>query len=160
MKSEKLLPSIRPARASDVEAILSLLTEVACQIPLDLSTPNHVAELRKGIEDDCLNDLSLVAVDVDNVVVGVQLAKKRQWFGDDCIHLTYAGVTAAAREEKIFRRLIEAEKANRLPLVAVVKPGNKSDMVARLQRYDFRLDNNNPPFNEFAYWWHPGENSG
>jgi hypothetical protein len=69
------------------------------------------------------------------------------------IHLTYAGVTAAASGKKVFRRLIDAEKGHGLPLVAVVKPGNKSEMVARLTRYGFRPFSNAPV--NFAYRWDP-----
>jgi len=47
-------------------------------------------------------------------------------------------VTAAAAKQKVFRRLIEAEKRHGLPLVTEVKPDNKSDMAARLTRYHFQ----------------------
>jgi hypothetical protein len=70
--------------------------------------------------------------------VGVQLAKKLCWVGKDYIHLTYAGVTAAARGKKVLTRLIAAEKGRGLALVTQVKPDNKSDMVARLKCYGFQ----------------------
>jgi hypothetical protein len=63
--------------------------------------------------------------------------------------LTYAGVTAAATGRKVFRELIIAEKKHGLPLVAEVKPGNKSDMAMRLHNYKFR------PWSDFTYRWDP-----
>ena len=81
--------------------------------------------------------------------------------GDDLIH------DAAAHADKIvfcllakerqfgtvYWILIDAEKGHGLPLVAVVKPGNKSEMVARLTRYGFRPFSNAPV--NFAYRWDP-----
>jgi hypothetical protein len=145
--------TIRPALPVDVEPIFSILSEVACHVPIDLSTPKHVGALKAQVDECCRGGLSFVAVDEDNVVVAFQLAKRARWFDDAYIHLTYAGVTAAASGKKVFRRLIDAEKGHGLPLVAVVKPGNKSEMVARLTRYGFRPFSNAPV--NFAYRWDP-----
>jgi hypothetical protein len=82
-------------------------------------------------------------VSENGVVVGFQLTEKRLTEGFRCpdepyIFLAYAGVTAFAAEQKVFRRLIETEKQYGLPLVTEVKPDNKSDMAARLMHYNFR----------------------
>ena len=145
---------IRLADASDSEAIFSILHEVACRVPVDLSTPEHVRALKSQINDCCHDGLSFVAIDEDGAVVGFQLAKRICYYEDDTyIHLTYAGVTGAASGKKVFSQLIDAEKSHGLPLVAAVKPGNKSDMVARLMHYGFRPTSNAHVHN--AYRWDP-----
>jgi hypothetical protein len=137
--------TLRPAQSADVGAIFSILSEVACLIPIDLSTPTHVEAVKAQIDDCCGGGLSFIAVDEDGVVVGFQLAKKTHWLDDVYIHLTYAAVTATASGKGVFRRLIDAQKGHDLPLVAQVKPDNKSEMVARLTRYGFRLWSDPPP---------------
>jgi L-amino acid N-acyltransferase YncA len=139
----KHLIVIRPAQARDVEAIFSILSEVACRVPVKLSTSEHVKAMKEQINSYCLNGFSFVAVNENGVVVGFQLAERglaRNDRSDDelYIYLAYAGVTAAAAKQKVFRRLIEAEKRHGLPLVTEVKPDNKSDMAARLTHYHFQ----------------------
>ena len=149
--------TIRPALPADAEPIFSILSEVACQVPIDLSTPERVEKLKAKVDDWCRGGHSYVAVDEHDVVVGVQLAKKLCWVGKDYIHVTYAGVTAAARGKKVLTRLIAAEKGRGLALVTQVKPDNKSDMVARLKCYGFQpwpWSDPPSPFN-FAYRWDP-----
>jgi hypothetical protein len=145
--------SIRRADALDVEAIYSILSEVADQVPVALNTRERVEQIKMQIKDSCLEGFSYVGVDENGLVVGFQLARRKRWFEDWYIHLTYAGVTAAAQGKGIFKRLIEVEKRLDLLLVAVVKPGNKSDMVARLERYNFRPYPDGPLKN--AYRWKP-----
>ena len=130
---------IRSVRPSDVDAILLILREVACQVPVKLSTSEQLQAMRKEINNCYLNRFSVVAVDNDGVVVGFQLAMEKiaaneLWY----IHLAYAGVTASAREKKVFRQLIEAEKQHGLPLFAEVKPDNKSRMDEILIHYGFQ----------------------
>jgi L-amino acid N-acyltransferase YncA len=147
---------IRPAQASDVEAVYSILSDVACRVPVDLSTPERVRLLKSQIDECCRDGLSFVAVDKNDAVVAFQLAKREHWNDDVYIHLIYAGVTAAASGKKIFKRLIEAEKMHGLPLQAVVKPRNKSEMVARLTHYGFR-PYSHPALNDSnRYRWEPG----
>ncbi len=129
--------AIRSAHASDVEEILLILREVACQVPVNLSTSEHVRAIKEQINVCCLSGFSLVAVDNSGVIVGFQLAKEQMLDDERCIHLVYAGVTATAREKKVFRQLIEAEKQHKLSLVAEVKPENKSRMDERLTHYGF-----------------------
>ena len=134
---------IRQAQATDVEVILAILSEVACQVPVKLHTSERVEKMKEQINRECLNDVSLVAVNENGVVVGFQLAERRVIEGHRCpdepyIFLTYAGVTAAAVCRKVFRRLIETEKRYGLPLVTEVKANNKSHMAARLMHYNFR----------------------
>jgi hypothetical protein len=43
------LMAIRPAQATDVEAILSILSEVACRVPVKLSTSKHVKKMKEQI---------------------------------------------------------------------------------------------------------------
>jgi hypothetical protein len=135
--------AIRTAQATDVEAILSILSEVACRVPVKLCTSDHVKKMKEQINRYCLDDFSLVAVNENGVVVGFQLAEERLTEGFRCpdelyIFLAYAGVTGSAAEQKIFRRLIETEKRYGLPLVTEVKSDNKSNMAARLMHYNFR----------------------
>jgi hypothetical protein len=129
---------IRPASAEDVDAIMSILINVACQIPTDLSTPERVQAMRQQICDCYLTECSLVAVYKNGAVVGFQLARQKCYVGELYIHLAYAAVTPPAAGNKVFKRLIEAEKKFDLPLVTEVRPNNKSEMAARLLRYQFR----------------------
>jgi GNAT superfamily N-acetyltransferase len=142
--------AIRKACPSDIGEILLILSEVACRIPVDLSTPRHVEAMVTQINDRYFGDFSLVALGEDGQIVGFQLARKgrriKQQIVDSSdayesyIELAYAGVTAAAQGKGIFRRLIETEKKHALALVAEVKPGNKSDVGATLTRYGFEND--------------------
>ncbi len=139
----KHLITICPAQASDVEAIFSILSEVACRVPVKLSTSEHVKAMTEQINRYCLDGFSLVAVNENSAVIGFQLAERRLAEGFRCpdelyIYLAYAGVIASASEQKVFRRLIDAEKRHGLPLVTEVKPDNKSDMAARLTHYNFQ----------------------
>ena len=143
LKPRKHLIVIRPAQARDVEAIFSILSEVACRVPVKLSTSEHVKAMKEQINRYCRDDFSLVAVNENGMVVGFQLAERRLVKGFRCpdelyIYLAYAAVTAAAEGQKVFRKLIEAEMRHGLPLVTEVKPDNKSDMAARLTHYHFR----------------------
>ena len=45
--------TIRPALPADAEPIFSILSEVACQVPIDLSTPERVEKLKAKV-DDCV----------------------------------------------------------------------------------------------------------
>jgi hypothetical protein len=132
---------IRRAQATDVEAILEILIEVASQVPVELGTSEHVEKMKEIISPFCLNDVSLVAESENGAVVGFQLAERRVIKGDRSgpdqpyIFLAYAGVTAPAAGQKVFRRLIEGEKEYGLPLVTEIKPDNKSCMAARLEHH-------------------------
>jgi L-amino acid N-acyltransferase YncA len=135
--------AIRRAQATDVEAILSIWSEVASQVTVKLSTSEHVEKMKEEFNRYCLNDVSLIAANENGVVVGFQLAERRVIDGfrgpdEPYIFLAYAGVTASAAEQKVFRRLIETEKRYGLPLVTEVKSDNKSNMAARLMHYNFR----------------------
>src|SRR6266478_2152925 len=146
---------IRPARATDVEAIYAVMNEVASRIPVCLSTPKHIEAMKKQICEACDDGLSVVAVDKDGIVVGFQLAKWTHWYDDQYIHLTYAGVTGTAAGKKVFRRLIEAEKRRGMPLVARVKPDNKSDAADRLVHYSFQRWHDPAVNNDYTYRWDP-----
>jgi hypothetical protein len=144
---------IRPACATDVEAIYAIIAEVACRIPVKLSTPGRVEAMRKQITDYCLDGFSIVAVNENGVVIGFQLARRKTWHGDPYIDLRYAGVTAVAAEKKVFRRIIARAKEHGMTLLAEVKPDNKSEMAIGLKRYGFRSDINGP--SNFGYRWDP-----
>ena len=144
---------IRPACATDVEAIYAIIAEVAWRITVDLSTREHVEAMRKQITDYCLDGLSIVALDEHGIVIGFQLAQIKKWHSDPYIDLRYAAVTAVAADKKVFRRMIEIMKKHQMPLLAEVKPDNKSEMANRLQRYGFRSDVNGP--SNFGYRWDP-----
>jgi len=129
---------IRTASVADVDAIMSILVEVACQIQTDLSTPRHIKAMRQQIHDHYLTEFSLVAVDENGTVLGFQLARRMYYDGEVYIHLAYAAVMPPAGGNKVFKRLIEAEKQFGLPLVTEVNANNKSEMAARLCRWQFR----------------------
>jgi hypothetical protein len=92
----------------------------------------------KQIKARYFNRVSLVATDAEGKVVGFQLAREIHWHEEQQIELAYAGVARSFGNGGIFRRLIEAMKRHKLPLVAEVKADNKSNMRARLIRYGFQ----------------------
>jgi hypothetical protein len=130
--------SIRPARLSDVEGIFAVFQEIASQIPVNLTTPEHVKGIMEQITQCCSDDCSFVAVDENGVVVGFQLGEKISWLDEQYIYLRYAGVLQRAQGFKVFGQLVKAEKSLGLPLVAQVLHDNKREMVARLTHYSFR----------------------
>src|SRR5450432_2771542 len=107
---------IRSARPSDVEAILLILREVACQVRVKLGTSEQIQAMKEQINIQYLNRFSVVAVNNDGVVVGFQLAQERKAGDARYIYLAYAGVTNSAQGKKVFTQLIDAEKQHKLPL--------------------------------------------
>jgi hypothetical protein len=126
--------SIRLAREEDVDAILSILREVASHVPINLRTPDRVAAMRCKIENLCDSGLSYIAVDRSEVPIGFQLAKNASWLEECYVHLVYAGVTSDFAGKGTFRRLIEVEQKVGKPLVTEVHPKNKSSMADKLTR--------------------------
>jgi hypothetical protein len=55
--------AIRPACITDVEAIYAIMAEVACRIPVNLSTAERAKAMKKQIKDYCGDGLSIVAID-------------------------------------------------------------------------------------------------
>ena len=147
---------IRPTQALDVDLILSILIEVASRVPINLSTNEHIKAIREQIVQDCRAPFSLAAVNENEEVIGFLLARKINWLDEEQIHLRYAGVTAKAEGMGVFKKLIEREKQNGLPLVVEVKPDNDSRMVNRIMKYDFRPDNNANMLSEYFYRWAEG----
>lgn len=84
-----------------------------------------------------MNGYSLSAVDRTEQVVGFQLVKEELWFEQRRLRLAYAAVSPAAANCGVFRRFIELEKQHGSPLVAEVKPDNRSRTGAILARYGF-----------------------
>jgi hypothetical protein len=72
-------PEYRVANSDDAIGILTILQEVAPEIPLSLDTPERRGIMQSIIEECCASGESLVAVDADGTVVDFVLAKPDQF---------------------------------------------------------------------------------
>jgi hypothetical protein len=127
----------RIATNNDEAGILTVLTEVAPEIPVELDGPERQAKIWTEIVQCCKSGKSLVAVEADGKVVGFILARPDAYENKAAIQMPYGGVTAAFRCRKIFSALVEKLKANGVPLIAHVLHDNKSDMENTLMKRGF-----------------------
>jgi hypothetical protein len=68
-------PEYREANGDDAVGILTVLQEVAPEIPPSLDTPERQEAMQNIVAECCAGGESLVAVDGDGTVVGFVLAK-------------------------------------------------------------------------------------
>lgn len=118
----------RVAIPGDEVGILLVFAEVAPEVPTRVY-PDTLAR----IEGSVATGLSWVAVDADDNVVGYALAYSH----DNTIYLDYLGVSRTARGQRISRVLVSKLKEGGAPIVADVRPDNKSSMVERFARFGF-----------------------
>ena len=138
----------RVAAPGDEIGILLVFAEVAPEVPTRI-----YPRTRRKIEDLVATDMSWVAVDADDMIVGYALAE-----GDKkMLLLGYLGVSKAARNQHISTTLVSKLQENGAPIFTDVRPDNKSSMVERFERFGFvkipneftgtrlRWDKKNPP---------------
>lgn len=135
-------PEYRAATDDDVDGILTILQEVASEIPLTLDTPEHLGIMRDIVIECCTSGDSLVAVDGTGAVVGVVLAKpdrlERFQHRNEAISLRYIGVKKDWRRRGIFTGLMQKSMAKGVPLTASVLHANKSAMADRLVKIGYQ----------------------
>lgn len=154
---------VRRAVAGDVAATMALLEEVSCEIPLRLDGDERKACVRRLIGDCYKSRKSLVAVSPDGELVGFQLTRPigpRQVVIDGPeqpagLMLEYGGVKKAARQQGLFHLLIKETKRQQLPLYAVVRHDNKSQMADRMGRMGFAKIADDCDFPQAHFRWVP-----
>jgi GNAT superfamily N-acetyltransferase len=154
----------RLAKPGDVVAILSIMEEIAIEIPLAIRDEVHKRQLAQKVREWFALNTSIVALGKDEGVLGFQLASPTNggeklgnlWApASDGIMLQYAGVTKVARKQGIFSALIERMKRHGLPLYATVKHSNRSAMANRLVRMGFEKFATNGHFDQDHFRWTP-----
>ena len=83
----------RVAFPSDANSILTVLKEVAPEIPVALDTQDKLARLITAIVQCCVSKETWVACDADGSIVGVVLAEPNRKERDGSIRLPYVGVS-------------------------------------------------------------------
>jgi hypothetical protein len=134
-------PKYRVANGDDAAGILTVLQEVAPEIPLSLDTPERQEAMQAIVAECCASGESLVAVDADDAVVGFVLAKpdrlERFFHKNQALSLRYIGVKKAWRRHGIFAGLMEKSMAKGVPLTASVLHHNQSAMADRLVKVGY-----------------------
>jgi hypothetical protein len=134
-------PEYREANGDDADGILTVLKEVAPEIPLSLDTPERQEAMQAIVAECCASGESLVAVDGDGTVVGFVLAKpdrlERFFHKNQALSLRYIGVNKVWRRHGIFAGLIEKSMAKGVPLTASVLHTNQSAMADRLVKVGY-----------------------
>jgi hypothetical protein len=129
-------PEYRVANGDDAVGILTVLQEVAPEIPLSLDTSEHQEAMQPIIAECCASGESLVAVDADGTVVGFVLAKpdrlERFFHKNQALSLRYIGVSKNWRQQGVFAGLMEKSIGKGMPLTASVLHTNQSAMADRL----------------------------
>lgn len=132
---------IRCAMPEDAAAVMSILVEVAAEVPVLLEPDERRTLLLNQVCACCGGGASLVAIDDADEIVGFLLAEPDGWerFRNDngALHLPYGGVRRSRRGARIFPALAEAMMRRGVPLTVEVKRANTSDMVSRLTKLGF-----------------------
>lgn len=130
------LITYRVATLGDADGILTILAEVAPEIPVSLATADE-QRLITTVTGECINtEKSRVAVDAGGAIVGVVLARRLPHKGTG-LFLEYIGVSKSSRNRRIFIALMDRLKSKDVPLNATVLSGNQSNMLDRLLKIGF-----------------------
>jgi hypothetical protein len=133
---------IRNASRDDARVIFSILASLSAEIPVRMGTEEEQQCVREIIARCCDQKTSLVALDETGDVVGFLLGENysrrgRQGMEFEGVTLPYGGVLKELRRHGYFSSLLDRAKTMKIPLHAVVKRANKSDMAARLVKKGF-----------------------
>jgi hypothetical protein len=135
------IPEYREASDQDAIGILTVLREIASEIPLSLDTPERQEVMQVIISECCASGESLVAVDGNGAVIGFVLAKpdrlERFFHKNQTLSLRYIGVSKVWRRRGIFTGLMERSMAKGVPLTASVLHTNQSAMADRLVKVGY-----------------------
>ncbi|HEY8031767.1 MAG TPA: hypothetical protein VIF02_05155 [Methylocella sp.] len=152
---------IRNATRDDVGVIFSILASVSPEIPVKMDTEGERECIREIIDQCCDQQISWITLGQIGDVVGFLLGKNysritKSGMKFDGITLPYGGVLTEHRGHRYFSGLLDRAKAMKIPLHAVVKRDNRSDMAARLVKKGFVEMPNFPRRpDEDVYIWTP-----
>jgi len=133
---------IRNASRDDAGVIFSILASLSAEIPVRMDTEEEQQCIREIIDRCCDQKTSWIALGETGDVVGFLLGENysrrgRRGMEFEGVTLPYGGVLKTYRGHRYFSGLLDRAKTMIIPLHAVVKRVNKSDMRARLVKKDF-----------------------
>lgn len=131
----------RMASLSDVQGIWGLLRQVAADIPFKLEDELEQESVLSELMACCTSGLSPVLVDDEKGIVGALLARRDQFEwgfrNGETIHVAYAAVAPAVREDKVLPALLGELQDRKVPLLASVKSGEQLGFAAVLGELGF-----------------------
>ncbi|MDI4664475.1 hypothetical protein K9U40_09080 [Xanthobacter autotrophicus] len=131
----------RMASLSDVQGIWGLLRQVSPEIPFKLEDDLEQESLLSELMACCTSGLSPVLVDNEKGIVGALLARRDdfEWCfrNSEAIHVAYAAVAPAVREDKVLPALLGELQEKKVPLLASVKSGEQLGFAAALGELGF-----------------------
>lgn len=152
---------VRVGTLDDIGGVLSLLFEVAPEIPLHVDNQERRDAVSQMVHDTIAEAISWVATDTLDDIVGFILAVRDRYErfqnDDGLIELKYIGVSERERGRGVCSLLIAQMKAAKVPLTATVKNDNKSGMAARLEHSGFQFWADSPVSCERKFKWSPKE---
>jgi hypothetical protein len=147
----------RVATLNDAAQILSILEEVAPEIPVALDNPEAREVVISRIKQCCSFGETCVAANRTNRIVGFLLVEpeemERFLHDNQALHLPYGGVTKTWRNQGTFQNLIEMVMSRHAPLTATVKRENRCKMAPRLIKIGFTKVSCNAQEDKFR--WQP-----
>jgi len=147
------MTNIRIAKEVDIEPIFKLLEEIAPEVPLSIKNDEARKLLLGKVSTSCESQKSLVATDNSGLIIGFILVMQdmaEEFLLRTLFELPYIAVAKDWRGNKISSAMIEKVKNYGMPLSAVVKHGNKSDMAGRFVKWGFKKS---PRVNEDLFSW-------
>ncbi|ABS65394.1 hypothetical protein Xaut_0135 [Xanthobacter versatilis] len=131
----------RIASLSDVQGIWGLLRQVSSDVPFKVEDEREQESLLSELVACCTSGLSPVLVDNEKGIVGALLARRDdfEWCfrNSDAIHVAYAAVAPAVREDKVLPALLGELQGKKVPLLASVKSGEQLGFAAALGELGF-----------------------
>jgi ribosomal protein S18 acetylase RimI-like enzyme len=132
----------RVAAPGDAAGIYGVLAEAAPEIPLLIDTRERQDAIANIIDNCIATGESQVATVSGGGIVGFILvepdAMERFQHDNHALHLSYAGVTKAYRQQGIFRSLVNQVMRRSVPLTATVKAANQCQIATLLRRSGFQ----------------------
>ena len=132
----------RQARLDDAGEILSLLLEVAPEIPLHVDSLEREEALYAQIRNCARSGESWVALDRQERIIGFLLAQPvergRHYAEQEMLELTHAGVRPSHRQRGVFGALLAGSLARLLPITTSVSPLNSCGAAGFLAKRGFR----------------------
>lgn len=131
----------RTASLDDVQGIWGLLRQVSADIPFKMEDVLEQENILTELMACCTSGLSPVLVDNEKGIVGVLLARRDdfEWGfrNSEAIHVAYAAVAPAVREEDVLPRLMGELQGRKVPLLASVKSGEQLGLASALGALGF-----------------------
>ena len=150
--------SYRPARLDEAADILTVLIELAPEIPVHVEPLEREEALYALIRNCARSGESWVAADESGHVIGFVLAQpdqtRRHYAEHEILELHYGGVVKAYRCGGVFTALVGHVLARMAPVIATVSPANRSGAIQVLEKLGF--DHIGSPGGERRLRWDPG----